>query len=126
MMPPVKYGHPWYRKTGLVYFIAAGDPPCAIKIGVSTHDAFGERLRSIQSANHERIKVLGVIHFDEGDLPMRDAELLERKLHQQFRGFCRAPLGLVGAEWFTAVPELLSFIDTGLRDQTIKPPAKYS
>ena len=118
-VPAAKYSDPWYAKAGFVYFLAAGDPPEAIKIGVSTHNTFVKRLRSIQSANHERIRVLGVIHFNEGGLPMRDAELREQELHKQFRAFCRAQLGFVGAEWFTAAPELVNFIDNGLRDQTI-------
>jgi hypothetical protein len=44
---------PWYDKPGFVYFIGAGDPLKAIKIGVSIKTGFAQRLRHLQSSNHE-------------------------------------------------------------------------
>lgn len=111
-MTTVKYGHPWYAKAGIVYFLAAGDPPQAIKIGVSTDEAFEERKKAIQSANHERIEVIGLIRFDQEKyaLPMVEAERCERQLHQQFSQHCRSLPGTVGHEWFNPALELLQFI----------------
>jgi len=102
----------YYSKPGVLYFVAAGNPPCAIKIGVSTSDGFARRLRALQSANHERIEVLGLIRFEKStySLPMREAERRERALHGQFRTHCRAKPGSVGHEWFDPAPELLQYI----------------
>jgi len=118
-VPTVKYSHPWYAKPGVVYFLAAGAPPRAIKIGVSTDEAFEERKRAIQSANHERIEVIGLIRFDRGEnaLPMLEAERRERQLHQQFREYGRSPSGTVGQEWFNPAPELLKFIRENTADR---------
>jgi hypothetical protein len=106
-----RYSDPWYRRPGVVYFVAAGD--VAIKIGVSTHVGFEARMRSIQGANHEHIEVLGKIHFEQSDheLPMLAAERCERELHKQFHDFCCAKPGCVGSEWFRAVPEIRAFIE---------------
>lgn len=109
--PP--YSHPYYSKSGVVYFIVAGDPPVAIKIGVSTDERLAQRVREIQGSNHERVTVRGVIHFPKlgtEDKPMVRAEERERALHRQFSALQRAPQWHPGHEWFSAGPELMQFI----------------
>lgn len=107
-----KYSSPWYSGAGVIYFIAAGSPPVAIKIGVAKRDGVVRRLRGIQSSNHELIELLGILPFEEGDKPLLQAERREQELHKQFAHLQRIVDGNVGHEWFTAAPELLSFIKT--------------
>lgn len=107
-----KYSSKWYSDSGIIYFVAAGSPPVAIKIGVTKPDGIVRRLRGIQSSNHELIELLGVILFDKGDKPMLQAERKEQELHKQFSHLQRIVDGNVGHEWFTTVPELLSFVAT--------------
>jgi hypothetical protein len=71
---PEKFSSPWYSKPGLLYFIAAGRPPVAIKIGVTQATTMKTRLKAIQSANHEPVELLGVIRFDSGEKPLLQAE----------------------------------------------------
>lgn len=113
------YSHEYYSKPGVVYFITAGDPPVAVKIGVATDERLDQRIREIQGLNHERVAVRGVFHFPKGpqdDKPMVRAEKRERELHQQFSSLRRAPAWHPGHEWFTAGPELLQFIADEARD----------
>ena len=105
-----RYTSAWYAKPGVIYFVGAGSPPVAIKIGVTQRDKLDQRLRAIQTSNHEPISLLGAITFSEGDLPLLQAERREQELHQQFAKCQRFPDGKVGHEWFSAVPELLAFI----------------
>jgi len=79
-----KFSWPWYSKQGLLYFVAAGRPPIAIKIGVTQATKMQERLKKIQSANHEPIELLGVIRFDSSEKPLLQAERAERELHKRF------------------------------------------
>ncbi len=81
---PEKFSSPWYSKQGLLYFIAAGRPPVAIKIGVTQATRMTARLKAIQSANHEPVELLGLIRFDSGDKPLLQAERAERELHKRF------------------------------------------
>jgi len=106
-----KYSDPWYAKPGMVYFIGAGNPPVAVKIGVTHRSGIRSRLRGLQSSNHEPIKLMGVILFEEGQRPMRAAEEREQELHRQFAYLQRFERGWVGSEWFTCSDELLSFIE---------------
>lgn len=115
-----KYSSKWYSDSGVIYFVAAGSPPVAIKIGVAKRDGIVRRLRGIQSSNHELIELLGVVLFDKGDKPMLQAEREEQELHKRFFHLQRIVDGNVGHEWFTAVPELLSFIAT-----VAVPPEQY-
>ncbi len=108
----------WWKNPGVIYFIAAGEPPVAIKIGIaaitSTRDLTAtivRRLSQIQSSNHERIRLLGVIHFTHGPHPTRDAEAKERELHTEFEHSCRFAPYTRGAEWFNPSPELLARIE---------------
>lgn len=110
--PITKYSDPWYSEPGILYFLAAGTPAIAIKIGVAKRTAFAKRFKHIQTSNHEPIELLGVIAFDEGDKPMVKAEAKERQLHRQFAHLQRLVDGTVGYEWFTASPDLLEFIKT--------------
>lgn len=107
----------WWRCPGLVYFLAVGEPPVAVKIGMlaitpkaSMRTAMARRLSHIQSANHELVQVLGVICFVSGDHPTKDAEDRERELHAEFAHLARFKANTRGAEWFTSSPALLSRI----------------
>lgn len=100
----------WWAKDAVVYFIAAGNPALAVKIGVTTWATVSSRLGALQSANHEPLELLGVIPFRHMAQPMKAAEDKERALHRQFRHLQRTREGNRGYEWFTASEELLRFI----------------
>jgi hypothetical protein len=112
MTQSLRFTDPWYGKAGFIYFVAAGRPPVAIKIGVTQQSTLKRRLKSIQSANHEYIELLGVISFSEGDKPLLDAEAAERALHQRFQAYQRFISSSVGSEWFTSSNELIEYIST--------------
>lgn len=107
----------WWAKDAVVYFIAAGNPAIAVKIGVTTWGTVSKRLAALQSSNHEILELRGVIPFRGMALPMKDAEDKERELHGMFRALQRAKEGQRGYEWFKADQSLLGFIE---RD-TIRP-----
>jgi len=79
----------WWKNPGIIYFIAAGEPPVAIKIGMAAitgnrdlKAAVERRLSQIQSSNNERLRLLGVIHFTHdtyGLYPTQCAEAKERE-----------------------------------------------
>jgi hypothetical protein len=83
-----------YKHPCVIYFIAAGTPPVAIKIGMAAvtgnrdlRATITRRLSQIQSSNHERISLLGVIQFTHdthGQHPTWDADAKERELHTEF------------------------------------------
>jgi len=112
----------WYRRPGVVYFFAAGNPPVAIKIGVTTiakedelqeddwRACIHQRHKQIQSSNHETIELLGFIRFRDGDLPARRAELHERALHKQFKELQLFKAHTMGAEWFKPGAKLWDYI----------------
>jgi len=114
----------WYRRPGLVYFFAAGNPPVAIKIGMTSVrietdevqdrdwlDCIRQRHKQIQSSNHETIRLLGVIRFSGGEQPTRRAEGRERELHKRFSGLQRFKPYTCRAEWFMPGAELLAYIE---------------
>lgn len=108
----------WWSCPGVVYFFAAGNPPVAIKIGVAAltggcgvREAIVRRMRALQTSNHEKIELLGVIVFTSGRYPTRDAEVLERELHIRFARQQRFKPHTRGAEWFTPSDELFDYID---------------
>lgn len=68
------------------------------------------RLSSIQTSNHELVKLIGIVYFTAGDYPTRDAEIFERELHLEFRHLQRFKQHSRGAEWFTSAPDLISRI----------------
>jgi hypothetical protein len=115
----------WDQRPGVVYFFGAGDPPVAIKIGMTTRilgqrdlrQSISFRHKQIQSANHETIRLLGIICFDDGDSPAGNAQRLEQELHIRFKEQQRFEDNTPGHEWFTPVPALLNFI----RDKTKRP-----
>jgi hypothetical protein len=107
---PLRFTDPWYGKAGFIYFVAAGAPPVAIKIGVTQQSTMTRRLKSIQSANHELIELLGVIAFSEGDKPLLNAEAAERALHLRFKAHQRFINSSVGSEWFTSSSEIVEYI----------------
>ncbi len=100
----------WERSPGYVYFMAAGNPCVAIKIGITKQATLRQRLGSLQGSNHEPLTLLGVIPFAEGKHPMKDAQRKERELHGLFAHLQRFEKGWVGSEWFTPAPDLRSFI----------------
>jgi hypothetical protein len=107
----------WWASPGIVYFFGAGSPPMAIKIGVaaltngaSIEKAVLRRFKQIQTSNHETVELLGIILFNEGKYPTRDAEVLERELHIKFRSSQRFKPHTCGAEWFSPSGELLAYI----------------
>jgi hypothetical protein len=117
----------WWRSPGVVYFIAAGSPPIAIKVGMAAQtqnqnlkSTIIRRLSQIQSSNHEMVKLLGVVYFSEGKYPTRNAEILERELHMEFVHLQRFKKYSRGAEWFTAAPELMDRIRS-----IASPPEQY-
>ena len=108
----------WWKNPGVIYFIAAGEPVIAIKIGMAAitqnrglRATIVRRLSQIQSSNHERIRLLGVIHFTQGQYPTRDADAKERELHNEFKHLCRFAAYTRGAEWFNPARELLARIE---------------
>jgi hypothetical protein len=104
-----KFIDPWYSRPGVVYFLSAGvgcEICKSIKIGVSTRTGLLRRLRSIQSSNHARIRLLGIIPEET----MKSAEETERDWHNRFGKFGRFQQGTVGHEWFAAMPELAEAI----------------
>ncbi|MBB2832321.1 UNVERIFIED_ORG: hypothetical protein GGD51_002450 [Rhizobium esperanzae] len=112
------YQAEWWQRQGIVYFFSAGDPPSAVKIGMTTIrsgssivQAVRQRFKAIQTANHEVIHLLGVMIFTEGEFPTRDAEVLERELHIKYRNHGRFLEHTVGAEWFSPASDLLAFIE---------------
>jgi hypothetical protein len=122
---PVEVSSPstvaWWKNPAVIYFIAAGERPEAIKIGIAAitgnrdlRATIVRRLSQIQSSNHERIRLLGVIQFTHdtyGEYPTRCAEAKERELHNEFELLCRFPAYTRGAEWFDPSPELLARIE---------------
>ncbi|MBR1223769.1 hypothetical protein JQ600_02505 [Bradyrhizobium sp. AUGA SZCCT0176] len=104
----------WQKSPGFVYFLKGGN---AIKIGVaavptgkSMAQAIQRRFNQIQSSNHERLELLGVIRFQEGERPTLLAEKRERELHIQFESSLRFKMHSLAAEWFNSSDELLEFV----------------
>ena len=110
----------WERKAGYVYFIAAGDPPEAIKIGISTVDDIKRRLSTIQSSNHVPLRIIGLVRFEGVVRPMLAAQQRERELHELFRQAQRMRNGWTGCEWFNPTPELLALIS-----DEAQPPSRF-
>jgi hypothetical protein len=119
----------WEGSPGFVYFIAAGDPPVAVKIGVTVASRLASRVREHQGSNHELLRLLGAIPFRDSERPTADANQRERELHRQFAPLQRFQAGWSGSEWFTATPELLAFIrsvvtlpaDLGVPESEVRP-----
>ena len=99
----------WELSPGYVYFIAAGDPLLAIKIGITKKDKLKDRIRKLQSSNHEFLRFLGVVPFLDSKRPMKDAQAHEKELHKKFEEFRRREGA--GSEWFTADTEILDYIE---------------
>jgi len=80
---------------GAVYFLQCrpGEP---IKIGMSGNVL--RRMDALQTMNPVRLNCLGIIK--------RGGNKLEKELHEQFSD------ARLHGEWFSAVPELLNFIET--------------
>src|SRR6266571_4182718 len=124
----------WWRCPGVVYFLGAGEPPRAIKIGMlaqtgqsTLRESVIRRLTKIQTSNHEPIALLGVILFSEGPYPTRSADARERELHIKFAHLQRFKADTCGAEWFTPAPDLMAFIasETTAPEKLEKPLPRY-
>jgi hypothetical protein len=100
----------WKRSLGIVYFLAAGNPPVAIKIGSAIRQGMKRRLQGLQCGNHETLELLGVLCVSEGEHPRIEADRIEREHHKRFAHLQRFKDTYVGHEWFTAAPELLVYI----------------
>ncbi len=106
-----KYSDPYFSRKAVIYFIAAGSNPVkAVKIGVTARNKVHARLRSIQTANHERVELLKVIEFLGDEKPGLKAEQEEAKLHEKFSKLQRAKGWTVGCEWFNWEEPLISYI----------------
>jgi len=105
-------GERWERSPGYIYFIAAGSPPLAVKIGVSTQRDITRRLSTHQGSNHEPLTILRLIPVEGFERPMVEAERQERELHARFSSLCRFAPGWAGSEWFTATADLLDFVSS--------------
>lgn len=124
----------WWSRPGIVYFVAAGEPAVAIKIGMTTQgphqtlvEAVSKRLKAIQTGNHELIRLIGIVHITEREYPSRDAEILERELHLEFAHLARFNHGCPGAEWFTAHQSLIERIESiSSSPQEFGLPTKFS
>ncbi|HKR27686.1 MAG TPA: GIY-YIG nuclease family protein [Terriglobales bacterium] len=110
MESPGKFSDPFFRKAGVLYFIGAGSPPEAIKIGVATGERLFEQLREIHNTNHRDPYLLGIIPFITGEVPMRDAGKYEQQLHKQFAAIQLRRAGAMPAEWFMPTDDLLKLI----------------
>lgn len=100
----------WWAAPGIIYFLGAGNPAAAIRIGVTTRATLLDRMKKTQAHNHEPIELLGVIRYVDGEFPTRDAEDKARQLHDRFAHLCRFKQHTRGADWFTSSPELLELI----------------
>lgn len=92
----------WWRSPGVIYFLAAGTPATAIKIGVTTRATMLDRMKKTQAHNHEHVELLGVIRFSDGEYPTRDAEEHASRLHGEYAHLCRFKPHTRGSDWFTA------------------------
>lgn len=103
----------WENSSGYVYFIAAGEPAIAIKIGISTVNDFKRRFSTIQGGNHEQLFLLGVMPCAN----MSEAMKREQRLHGKYADLQLAEKGWVGSAWFRPSEELLASIAS----ETVKP-----
>ncbi|WP_448550518.1 GIY-YIG nuclease family protein [Thalassotalea fusca] len=111
MKPKSSQQDKWEKSPGYLYIIGAGEPVSAIKIGVTVRHGLKSRLRAHQSSNHEPLRVMKLIIFDDHERPMIAAENKEKELHLRFAHLQRFQKGWVGSEWFTVSNELLAFVD---------------
>ena len=81
----------------MLYFIQAGDKNGPIKIGVSSNPT--ARLRSLQVANHQKLKILLLIPGNK---------LREKITHGMFSESC------IHGEWFNPTEDLKNFISQKL------------
>ena len=100
----------WERSHGAIYFLAAGKPPTAIKIGTCKLHEVKKRILDIQGMNHEVLEVLGIIPFTEGERPRLAADQEEAALHRRFAEITRFASGGRSSEWFYPTEELFEYI----------------
>ncbi len=105
----------WERRLGAIYFIAAGSPPVAIKIGTAPLAEVQKRLLEIQGLNHEVLELLGIVPFTEGERPRVLAQQEEFALHRKFGHLARFAAGGRKSEWFYPGHDLLEYISTAAK-----------
>jgi hypothetical protein len=115
--PKSQYQDEWERSQGAIYFLAAGSPPIAIKIGTCKLHEVKKRILTIQGMNHEVLEVLGIIPFADGERPRAQADIEEAALHRRFAETSRFNGAGRSSEWFYPSEELLAYIT----DSTRKP-----
>lgn len=126
----------WWSCEGVVYFLAVcSEPYEAVKIGVAAQtegrdlkSTLKRRLDQIQASNHEPIQVIGLILFEKNkyEYPMREAEALERELHNEFQHLARFARDTRGSEWFTSSPDLLARIkETAISPEQLGLPRSF-
>lgn len=129
MASKTESGARWERSPGFVYFIAVGQPPVAVKIGIATQRDLPRRLSTLQCGNHEPLTLIRVIPVEGQERPMLEAARLEAELHARFAHLQRFRKGWAGSEWFTFTDELQAFVaaagvapaERGLLDSAAKP-----
>jgi hypothetical protein len=107
----------WERQDGFVYFIGAGDPPEAIKIGIAIRESMLKRLKALQTSNHQPLHILGLVYFANEERPMASANALEKALHEKYESSRRLVNG-PGNEWFSVSVDLLAEIENVATDPT--------
>ena len=100
----------WERQPGFVFFLAAAEPPAAIRIGVTTRDTFKKRMSQLQEGNHEQLFLRGVVPFFDGEKPMVAATAKEAELREQFAAARRFG-ERKGESWFNPSADLLAWIE---------------
>ena len=108
--PKSQYEDDWERSKGAIYFLGAGNPPSAVKIGTCKLHEVKKRILDIQGMNHEVLEVLGIIPFTEGERPRLKADQEEAALHRRFAEITRFASGGRSSEWFYPTPELFDYI----------------
>jgi hypothetical protein len=111
MKPKSSHQDKWEKSPGYLYIIGAGEPVLAIKIGVTVQHGLKNRLRAHQSSNHEPLRIMKLISFNDHERPMIAAEKKEKELHLRFAHLQRFQKGWVGAEWFSVTNEILDFVN---------------
>jgi len=111
----------------MIYFIQSGDRPF-IKIGYSSSSHIHQRIQTMQTANPDELKLLGVIHQPEIE-----------ELHKQGKskkGFIQEGIDLERTiqnrfardrhklEWYHASPALMKFIEEETEDLDTWSPSK--
>jgi hypothetical protein len=92
------------QKISAVYFIDAGGK--AVKIGmVENASRAPSRINTLQTGNHEKLSLIGLIRFVERSNEGHSARIVEQELHIALDEYRLA------GEWFRWSPELITIIE---------------